>query len=114
MGKLDPAKLGCDSFQKVFKLLKLPAVQLVETGPTKFLKSELDKEMPLKDFIIGVEDYRRNRMRRIDAGDESAQLKFPKGEPAKAGAKAGVPAKNGSVAETKTNGIVASAKPAAP
>eukprot|EP00427_Karlodinium_veneficum_P062582 CAMPEP_0169332704 /NCGR_PEP_ID=MMETSP1017-20121227/14865_1 /TAXON_ID=342587 /ORGANISM="Karlodinium micrum, Strain CCMP2283" /LENGTH=821 /DNA_ID=CAMNT_0009427871 /DNA_START=58 /DNA_END=2524 /DNA_ORIENTATION=+ len=86
--KLDPSKLGCDNLQKVFKILKLPALQLVDKGgKSKILSSELDKETSLKDFIVDVETYRRNRLRRIDAGDESAQLKFPKNTPAKGGGK---------------------------
>merc|ERR1712136_425937 len=43
-------------------------------------------------FVRGVESYRRDRLRRIEAGDESAQLKFPKPAP-KAAAPKGAPAK---------------------
>jgi len=85
---LEPGKLGCDSVEKVFKVLKLQALQLMDKGgKSKILSSELGKETCLKDFIVDVETYRRNRLRRIDAGDESAQLKFPKNTPAKGGGK---------------------------
>merc|ERR1719263_136389 len=82
------------------------------------LSSELDKEMPLKDFIIGVEQYRRDRIRRIDAGDESAQLRFPKNQPPKAGAKgppaakAAVGAKVASPAGSAAGGTQPGSKPA--
>jgi hypothetical protein len=86
---LDPSKLGVDSVEKIFKVLKMSALQLADKGgKSKILTCELGKETPLKDFIVEVETYRRNRLRRIDAGDESAQLKFPKNAPAKAGGKA--------------------------
>jgi hypothetical protein len=86
---LDPGKLGVDSLDKVFKVLKMSALQLADKGgKSKILTCTLGKETRLKDFIVEVETYRRNRLRRIDAGDESAQLKFPKNTPAKAGGKA--------------------------
>jgi len=78
----------------MLKILKFPAVELVaKGGKSKILSSSLDRELALKEFIIGVESYRRDRIRRIDAGDESAQLHFPRAAPAKAGsgAKAGAP-----------------------
>lgn len=85
--KCDPGKLACDNLQKVFKLLKLPGLELTDKGgKSKILCSGADKDTSLKDFIIGVESYRRDRNRRIDAGDESAQLRFPKTQPPKAGA----------------------------
>jgi len=85
--KCDPSKLACDNLQKVLRLLKLPGLELADKGgKSKILCSGLDKDTSLKDFIIGVESYRRDRNRRIDAGDESAQLRFPKTQPPKAGA----------------------------
>merc|ERR1712224_522839 len=101
--KCDPGKLGCDNLQKVFKVLKLPGLELTaKGGKSKILTSDLDKETSLKDFIIGVESYRRDRIRRIDAGDESAQLKFPKNtQPAKAAAQA---AKAGATTVVKSAG----------
>jgi hypothetical protein len=82
--KCDPTQIGCADFPKAFKLLKLAGLEL----KSKILSSSLDKEMPVKDFIVGIEQYRRDRIRRIDAGDESAQLRFPKAGPPK-----GAPAK---------------------
>ncbi len=77
--KCDPGKLGADNLLEVFKLLKCPDVELAtKGGNTMILCSSFDKELPLKVFIIGVESYRRDRIRRFDAGEESAQLHFPR------------------------------------
>lgn len=87
--KLDPAKVSKKTFEEVLKVLKGPC-ELTD----KVLKSKLDKETNTEDFVKGIEEYRRDRFRRMDAGDESARLDFPRPDPAaaKAGAKAGPPA----------------------
>jgi hypothetical protein len=90
--KLAMKKLNCDSLPQTLKLLKEPAELAVGPGDRKFLRSKLDKETEFDVFVRGVESYRRDRQRRIEAGDESAQLKFPKPAP-KAAVPKGAPAK---------------------
>ncbi|CAJ1363719.1 unnamed protein product [Effrenium voratum] len=45
----------------------------VENG---FLKAEKPEDTPLEDFVKFTEEHRRERERRVDAGDETAKLKF--------------------------------------
>jgi len=58
-----------------------------------FLKSEQAEDTPVEMFVKLTEDHRRERERRVDAGDETAQLKFtrqaPQGAPAKGNGKGG-------------------------
>eukprot|EP00928_Gymnodinium_smaydae_P051303 TRINITY_DN3482_c0_g2_i1.p1 TRINITY_DN3482_c0_g2~~TRINITY_DN3482_c0_g2_i1.p1 ORF type:complete len:884 (-),score=246.83 TRINITY_DN3482_c0_g2_i1:38-2689(-) len=44
------------------------------------LKGELPEDAPFDKFVRATEEQRRDRERRIDAGDESATLKFSKAE----------------------------------
>jgi len=46
-----------------------------------FLKPELPDDASPSDFVKVTEDHRRERQRRIDAGDETAQLKFARPAP---------------------------------
>merc|ERR1712241_1463194 len=48
-------------------------------------------DTPLEDLVMGVEKYRRDRGRRILAGDESARLSFPKPVARAKGGKSGPP-----------------------
>merc|ERR1712136_512590 len=79
--KMTMKKLNCDSLPQIVKLLKEPTELICGPGDRKFLRSTLDKETDFDVFVRGVESYRRDRLRRIEAGDESAQLKFPKPAP---------------------------------
>merc|ERR1740117_1698600 len=93
--KLDPAKMDKKTFEEVLKVLKGPC-ELTESelasSKCKVLKSKLDKETNTEDFVKAIEEYRRDRFRRMDAGDESAILTFPRPVAgAKAPAKAGPP-----------------------
>ncbi|CAE8620975.1 unnamed protein product [Polarella glacialis] len=77
--KLEPrARLGVDGLDAVVKLLREPVVLSEVRADYRILKSELDKDTPIEAFVLGVEAFRRDRNRRIEAGDESAQLSFPK------------------------------------
>jgi len=88
----DPqAKLGKDSLPAVVKLLKAPLELSEHQGKVTILKSTLEKDTPLEDFVMGVEKYRRDRGRRIQAGDESARLSFPKPVARAKGGKSGPP-----------------------
>ena len=42
----------------------------------EFLKAEKPEDTPLEDFVKMTEEHRRERERRVDAGDETAKLKF--------------------------------------
>jgi len=86
----DPRKLGAKNLEEALKILKEPA-QLIEaeSGP-RLLQSTLDKDAPFEVFVSNVEAYRRDRTRRIEAGDESAKLSFPKPQAKQAAAPAKV------------------------
>jgi len=45
---------------------------------TGFLEAVMDVDTPIEQFVKLTEEHRRERQRRLDAGDESAELKFPK------------------------------------
>eukprot|EP00930_Biecheleria_cincta_P045615 TRINITY_DN3143_c0_g1_i1.p1 TRINITY_DN3143_c0_g1~~TRINITY_DN3143_c0_g1_i1.p1 ORF type:complete len:773 (+),score=123.22 TRINITY_DN3143_c0_g1_i1:43-2361(+) len=86
--------LGVAGLTETVRLLREP-LELADTDQGyKILKSKLDKETAIDEFVLGVEKFRRDRCRRIDAGDESAELSFPKPQPKAAGpAKARPPPK---------------------
>jgi len=48
----------------------------VKLGESGLLKAEQDEDTPVEAFVKLVEDHRRQRERRVDAGDETAKLKF--------------------------------------
>jgi len=64
---------GVESFADFIDLIK-DAIALDEK--TNFLKTVLGEETPMEDFVKYTEDHRRERQQRIDAGDETAKLKF--------------------------------------
>lgn len=76
---LEPrARLGVDGLTQAVKLMKEPLI-LEEIRPgRRVLQSKLEKDTPLEAFVSSIEVYRRDRQRRMEAGDESAQLSFPK------------------------------------
>lgn len=84
-GKLDASKLGCKDLAAAVKLLRQPA-EIVDAGKTRVLRSQLPADTAMEEFIRKVEGWRRDRLRRVEAGDESAVLNFP--APAKAAGKA--------------------------
>lgn len=88
-----PKKLNANSIEEALKILKEPVKLVNKGGKCRLLHSTLSEDASLEDFLKSVEQYRRDRFRRIDAGDESAQLKFPKAPSAAppAGAKAASP-----------------------
>lgn len=44
-------------------------------------EAEKPLDTPLEDFVKFTEEHRRERERRVDAGDETAKLKFSKSGP---------------------------------
>lgn len=80
--KYDPkGKLGVDNLAALVKLLKVPMELVERKQGRKVLQSQLGKETCVEDFVKGIETYRRDRCRRVEAGDESAKLVFPKPVP---------------------------------
>lgn len=63
---------GCNTFKAVVDLIK-EHIALKDSGIVEALMSE---ETDVSKFVQQVEDHRRDRQRRIDAGVESAELKF--------------------------------------
>jgi len=53
----------------------------VEIGKSSTLEAQLADDTPLDNFVKLSEDHRRDRQRRLDAGDESALLKFARAPP---------------------------------
>jgi len=82
--KYDTMKLGCQTLEQALKLLKEP-LELVDKEGCKqrILRSTESAEATIGDFVKRAEKYRRDRRRRIEAGDESAQMNIPKAAPAK-------------------------------
>jgi len=63
---------GVASFADFLEFVK----DTVSVGDKGFLHPEMSEDTPTSNFVKVVEEYRRERQRRIDAGDETAQLKF--------------------------------------
>merc|ERR1712232_996592 len=96
---------GKDSVAEVLKLVKDTAA--IEDG---VLTTPLDEDLPSLDIFVKLtENNRRERQRRIDAGDETARLsiKVPGPAPAKPAAAAPAATKTPPAAATKTATAVA-------
>jgi len=52
------------------------AVKINDTSG--FFEAQLDEELPFEELVKMTEEHRRDRQRRVDAGDETAKLKFTK------------------------------------
>merc|ERR1711920_52737 len=64
-------------FSKVPDLIDL-VKDTVEIGDKTMIKTQLTDDTPAENFIKLTEDHRRDRSRRAEAGDETAELKFNK------------------------------------
>jgi len=64
---------NCDCLAKLVDLIS-DTVQIAEKSA--FLQPQLPEETDFALFVKFVEEGRRDRQRRLDAGDESAELKF--------------------------------------
>lgn len=70
---LTPQAFGMSSFGDLLNLVK----DLVEMDSNKIISLHSDEELETLDsFVKQVEEVRRARQRRIDAGDETSKLKF--------------------------------------
>jgi len=78
-------------FKKTWNLQQFAVKQLADVvdfikdtatvGDGGFLKAEQAEDTPMDTFAKLTEDHRRERERRVDAGDETAQLKFNRPAP---------------------------------
>jgi len=73
-------QFGVPEFNDLLELLK-DSISLNGEGQEGHLKADDDLAVPLERFVKLTEDNRRERQRRIDAGDETARLKFSKPGP---------------------------------
>lgn len=69
---------------KLQDLLKLIGDTICVDEQTRFLKPVLPEETPLARFVQETEEARRARTRRSEAGDETAEITFPRSGPAQA------------------------------
>merc|ERR1712129_88287 len=51
---------------------------------TKYFETQLDEDLPFDNFVKVAEEHRRDMQRRVDAGDETATLKFTRQAPVSA------------------------------
>jgi len=70
-------QFGIKEFDDLVELLK----DSVSVDSAGHLKADESEDTPLERFVKLTEDNRRERQRRIDAGDETARLKFSKPTP---------------------------------
>jgi len=68
---------GCNSLKDVVELIK----ENVAINKSSIVEALLAEDSATKGFVQLVEEHRRDRVRRIEAGVESAQLKFQKNAP---------------------------------
>merc|ERR1719512_523021 len=66
---------GMDKVEKLMELMK-DTVKI--NSESSFLEALLGDETPATNFVKLTEEHRRERQRRMDAGDETAELKFPR------------------------------------
>lgn len=76
----------------------------------KVLETSLDEDTPSETFVKLTEENRRERERRVDAGDETAKLKFPRAGAAQPPGPTAATAKSAPKAEGKTPGFSPGAK----
>jgi len=72
-----PRKLGQESWADTYELLR-DCLNIEEKAEFKFVVPVHEKEAEFLSFLHLVEEERVDRARRIEAGDETAQLNIPK------------------------------------
>lgn len=70
-------QFGSDKLETLIDMIK----DTVSIGERGFLKTEQAVDAPAATFLKFTEDHRRDRQRRLDAGDETAKLKFLRPQP---------------------------------
>jgi len=68
---------GVDKLEDLVDMVKDTA----EISGKGFVEAQLSDDTPMDNFVKLTEDHRRDRLRRLDAGDETAQLKFARPAP---------------------------------
>jgi len=68
---------GVDKLEDLIDMAKDTA----EISGKGCLEAQLSDDTPMDNFVKLTEDHRRDRLRRLDAGDETAQLKFARPAP---------------------------------
>jgi len=79
---IDFKKMGLETFEELCALIK-DSVALNEK--TKFVEAAMPEDTPLDKFLRHTEEHRRERQRCVDAGDETALLKFTRPAPQRGG-----------------------------
>eukprot|EP00929_Paragymnodinium_shiwhaense_P082362 TRINITY_DN4338_c0_g2_i3.p1 TRINITY_DN4338_c0_g2~~TRINITY_DN4338_c0_g2_i3.p1 ORF type:complete len:813 (-),score=308.61 TRINITY_DN4338_c0_g2_i3:331-2769(-) len=69
---------GTFGFKTASSLIEIIKAVLSENAETTLVKAELAEDTPVETFVKLAEDHRRDRQRRVDAGDETALLKYNK------------------------------------
>lgn len=69
-------------YKEVAKFCNLIKENVSVNESTGLLEVHMPEDTPLETYVKLVEDHRRDRQRRVDAGDESAFLKFQRNKPA--------------------------------
>jgi len=86
------SQFGVKEFDDLVELLNNSVSLDADSGN---LKADAEEGCPLEKFVQLTEDNRRERQRRIDAGDETARLKFTRPQAPKGGGKGAVTGGNG-------------------
>merc|ERR1712187_780988 len=74
---------GMKAFADFVEIIK----DVVQVGDKNaLLEPQLAIDTPLANFVRLTEEHRRDRVRRVDAGDETANLKFKRQAPARTAA----------------------------
>merc|ERR1712008_39150 len=68
---------GVEKLEDLIDMVKDTA----EISGKSCLEAQLSDDTPMDNFVKLTEDHRRDRLRRLDAGDETAQLKFARPAP---------------------------------
>lgn len=79
------------SFDKMADFLEIIRMVITENEETTLIVTELAEDTPPETFMKLAEDHRRDRSRRVDAGYETAMLKYTKPK----GSGKGAPEKQG-------------------
>merc|ERR1712190_58255 len=72
--QLSPKDYGCAKVANVLDLVK----EAIVTGEDSCFQCPLAEDTALENFVKITEEHRRDRLRRAEAGDETAELKFSK------------------------------------
>merc|ERR1712039_399843 len=70
--KLNVKDFGLSKLADLIDLVK----DTVEIGDKTMIKTQLSDDTPAENFVKLAEEHRRDRSRRAEAGDETAELKF--------------------------------------